>query len=145
MDWSGVDYCDVFISCLDSHSDGTHSLMSIHCWDTDAVTFLQTWWRNKLILISDDLRESTFSCWHHSETEVRMNIDTNPLVAVDRHAVRDVELSESLSFLSVHPQHLQIWHTNQCVTFTHLCMNIFTYKPWFCIKMYSIFKKCKSN
>ncbi len=21
MDWSGVDYCDVFISCLDSHSD----------------------------------------------------------------------------------------------------------------------------
>ncbi len=22
MDWSGVDYCDVFISCLDSHSDG---------------------------------------------------------------------------------------------------------------------------
>ncbi len=21
-----VDYCDVFISCLDSHSDGTHSL-----------------------------------------------------------------------------------------------------------------------
>ncbi len=30
MDWSGVDYCDVFISCLDSHSDGTHSLQSIH-------------------------------------------------------------------------------------------------------------------
>ncbi len=26
-----VDYCDVFISCLDSHSDGTHSLQSIHC------------------------------------------------------------------------------------------------------------------
>ncbi len=38
MDWSGVYYCDVFISCLDSHSDGTHSLQSIHCWDTDAVT-----------------------------------------------------------------------------------------------------------
>ncbi len=37
MDWSGVDYCDVFISCLDSHSDGTHSLQSIHCWDTDAM------------------------------------------------------------------------------------------------------------
>ncbi len=28
MDWSGVDYCDCFISCLDSHSDGTHSLQS---------------------------------------------------------------------------------------------------------------------
>ncbi len=25
-----VDYCDVFISCLDSHSDGTHSLQRIH-------------------------------------------------------------------------------------------------------------------
>ncbi len=32
MDWSGVDYCDVFISCLDSHSDGTHSLQRIHWW-----------------------------------------------------------------------------------------------------------------
>ncbi len=25
-----VHYCDVFISCLDSHSDGTHSLQRIH-------------------------------------------------------------------------------------------------------------------
>ncbi len=32
------------------YSDGTHSLQSIHCSDT----FLQTWWRNKLIHISDD-------------------------------------------------------------------------------------------
>ncbi len=40
LEWCGllVDYCDVFISCLDSHSDGTHSLQSIHCWDSDAVT-----------------------------------------------------------------------------------------------------------
>ncbi len=39
LEWCGilVDYCDVFISCLDSHSDGTHSLQSIHCWDTDAM------------------------------------------------------------------------------------------------------------
>ncbi len=35
--WSCVDYCDVFISCLDSHSDGTHSLQSIHCWASDAM------------------------------------------------------------------------------------------------------------
>ncbi len=38
MDWSGVDYLwiiGMFLS--DSHSDGTHSLQSIHCWDTDAV------------------------------------------------------------------------------------------------------------
>ncbi len=36
IDWSGVDYY-VFISSLDSHSDGTHSLQSIHCWDSEQV------------------------------------------------------------------------------------------------------------
>ncbi len=35
--WTGVHYCDVFISCLDSHSDGTHSLQRIHCWASDAM------------------------------------------------------------------------------------------------------------
>ncbi len=30
-----VDYCDVFFSCLDSHSDGTHSLHRIHWWASD--------------------------------------------------------------------------------------------------------------
>ncbi len=31
LEWCGllVDYCDVFISCLDSHSDGTHSLQTV--------------------------------------------------------------------------------------------------------------------
>ncbi len=28
-----VDNCDISISCFDSHSDGTHSLQSIH-WET---------------------------------------------------------------------------------------------------------------
>ncbi len=42
--WTGVVWIIVmFLS--DSHSDGTHSLQSIHCWDT----LLQIWWRNKLI------------------------------------------------------------------------------------------------
>ncbi len=37
LEWCGllVDYCDVFISCLDSHSDGTHSLQSIHWWTSE--------------------------------------------------------------------------------------------------------------
>ncbi len=35
IDWSDVDFCDVFISCLDSHSDGTHSLQRIHWWATN--------------------------------------------------------------------------------------------------------------
>ncbi len=31
-----VDFCDVFISCLDSHSDGTHS-QSIDWWSSDVM------------------------------------------------------------------------------------------------------------
>ncbi len=51
--WTGVVWitCGLlwcfFISCLDSHSDGTHSL--------------QIWWRNKLIYILDGLRVSKCS------------------------------------------------------------------------------------
>ncbi len=38
--WTGVVW--IIVMCLsDSHSDGTHSPQSIHCWDTDA--FLQIW------------------------------------------------------------------------------------------------------
>ncbi len=33
LEWCGLLWCFL----LDSHSDGTHSLQSIHCWDTDAV------------------------------------------------------------------------------------------------------------
>ncbi len=32
-----VDYSDVFISCLDSCSDGTHSLQMIHWWASDVM------------------------------------------------------------------------------------------------------------
>ncbi len=39
MNWSGVDYCDVFISCLDSHSNGTHSLQRFVMWSN--AIFLQ--------------------------------------------------------------------------------------------------------
>ncbi len=61
--WTGVVWIIVmFLS--DSHSDGTHSLQSIHCWDTDA--FLQTWWRNKLILILDGPRVSKCSANIHT-------------------------------------------------------------------------------
>ncbi len=39
LEWCGllVYYCDVFISCLDSHSDGTHSLQKIHCRASDVM------------------------------------------------------------------------------------------------------------
>ncbi len=37
--WTGVVWitCDVFISCVDSHSDGTHSLQRIHWWASDVM------------------------------------------------------------------------------------------------------------
>ncbi len=34
-----VDYSDVFIRCLDSHSDGTHSLQRIHWWANYMIHF----------------------------------------------------------------------------------------------------------
>ncbi len=39
LEWHGllVDFCYVFISCLDSHTDGTHSLQKIHCWASDEM------------------------------------------------------------------------------------------------------------
>ncbi len=37
MDRSLVDYCGVFISCLDCHIDGTHSLKRIHLWASDVM------------------------------------------------------------------------------------------------------------
>ncbi len=39
QEWCGllVDYCDVFIRCLDSHSDGTHSLQRIHWIANDVM------------------------------------------------------------------------------------------------------------
>ncbi len=54
-----VDYCDVFIICLDSHSDGTHSLLTIHWWASNDISLNLFWWRNKLIYILDALRVST--------------------------------------------------------------------------------------
>ncbi len=57
--WSGVMWIIVmFLS--DSHSDGTHSLQSIHCWDTDAVLHFSK---------SDEESNSSTSCmtwgWEH--------------------------------------------------------------------------------
>ncbi len=39
LKWCGllVDYCYVFIRCLDSHSDGTHSQQRIHWWASDVM------------------------------------------------------------------------------------------------------------
>ncbi len=35
--WLLVGYCDVFTNCLDSHSDGTHSLQRIQWWASEVM------------------------------------------------------------------------------------------------------------
>ncbi len=37
IDVTNYYYYVVFISCLDSHSDGTHSLQRIHCWASEGM------------------------------------------------------------------------------------------------------------
>ncbi len=67
--WTGVVWitcglCDVFISCLDSHSDGTHSLQRIHWRANDVMLHFSKSVqikKQKLIYILDGLRGSTFS------------------------------------------------------------------------------------
>ncbi len=67
IDWSGVDYCDVFISCLNSHSDGTHSLQRIHWWASDVMLNFSksVVMKKQTHLILDGLRVSTFSALCH--------------------------------------------------------------------------------
>ncbi len=58
-----MDYCNVFISCLDSHSDGTHSLQSIHWWASDVMLIFSksVLMKKKLIYILHGLRVSICS------------------------------------------------------------------------------------
>ncbi len=62
-----VDYCDVCISCLDYHSDGTHSLQRIHWWASDVMLNFSksVLMKNKFIYILHGLRVSTFSANFH--------------------------------------------------------------------------------
>ncbi len=57
----------MFISCLDSYSDGTHSLQMIHWWASDAMVNFSNLvqWRNNLIYILHCLRVSTCSANSH--------------------------------------------------------------------------------
>ncbi len=59
------DYCDVLISCLDSHSDGTHSLRRIHWWASDVMLhFSKSVLMKKqthLLILKDSIFFSKFS------------------------------------------------------------------------------------
>ncbi len=58
--------CDVFISCLNSHSDGTHTLQRIHWLANDVMpNFSKSVLNKKLIFILGGLRVNTFSANLH--------------------------------------------------------------------------------
>ncbi len=63
MDWSGVDYCDVFIRLSFWRHPFTvvHPLLRHWCRDT----FLQTWWRNKQLYILKGLSVKIFLAHYH--------------------------------------------------------------------------------
>ncbi len=64
MDWSHVDYCDVFISCLDSHSDGTHSLQrsqQVSKWYNFSKSVATIKQQTHLLYILDVLRVTKLS------------------------------------------------------------------------------------
>ncbi len=63
MDWSGVDYCDVFIRLSFWRHPFTAEDLLLRHWCN--ATFLQIWWRNKLIYILDGLRLRTVSVKFH--------------------------------------------------------------------------------
>ncbi len=104
MDWSGVDYCDVFISCLDSHSDGTHSLQRIHCWASDVML--------------------------HFSKSVLMNKQTRLLYVFDG-LLRTTKLTANIYFWwtipisqkrkSHHCKHLNRWRRNVCALLFLMC------------------------
>ncbi len=73
MDWSGVD-CDVFISCLDSHSDGTHSLQKIHWWASDVMLHFSRSNEETNTYILNGLIESTFSAKNKQTKKNNYNI-----------------------------------------------------------------------
>ncbi len=58
-----MNYCNVFISCLNSHSDGTHSLQRIRDVQQNFSKSLHI--KKTLIYILDGLRVSTFSAKVH--------------------------------------------------------------------------------
>ncbi len=85
MDWRRVDYLRIIvifkkkiISCLDSHSDGTHSLQRIHWWASDVkLGFSKSVSMRKpphLPYILDDLRVSTFSANFHFWVNYSFNL-----------------------------------------------------------------------
>ncbi len=65
----------------DSHSDGTHSLQSIHCWDTDAETHFSK---------SDEETNSSTSrmAWKWARSHFWQNFSFNAVYTRNNYYVR---------------------------------------------------------
>ncbi len=86
--WIGFT-CDVFISCLGSHSDGTHSLQRIHWWASDAMLNFSksVQMKEQLTYIFDGLVVSTFSAnsiffWVNDSFKLHLNPQSNPFLFI---------------------------------------------------------------
>ncbi len=121
MDWSGLGHCDVFISCLDSHSDGTHSLQSIHWWANDAMLHFsqnQFPWRNNPI----SLVYLVNYCFK-TILQFKVNMTSNPALKLGILGYKWLAyfafLSYAFSFICIYK--LKINKLNQLVPLTVHC------------------------
>ncbi len=109
-----VDYCDVFISCLDSHSDGTHSLQRIHWWASDAMLHFSKW-RNKVIYILNvPSKLSKFSFWVNYSFKRKSDFSVMP----SSHCT-----IFKLVGLPLFSHCMTIWGRSQSLLFSHCTMD----------------------
>ncbi len=66
--WNTYDYCNVFISCLDAHSDGTHLLQRIH-WLASYVFSTK-----KVLFLKHSSRNSCFGRIENEENLYRLHV-----------------------------------------------------------------------
>ncbi len=94
----GSKWFNVFISCLDSHSDGTHSLQRIHWWGSDAMLLL-VWLRNTFL-------------WHVLLWLVLFRWNTKHIVFLSEQSVLEMKCRYFCSNASYeHSIHISLfWH-----------------------------------
>ncbi len=115
--------CDVFISCLDSHSDGTHSLQSIHCWESDG----------KLHFSKSDEETNSPTGWPEGE-DISIFGWTSPLICIIS-AFRHPALKKSISEINIKIEYQYTKHNEDKWDF-HSILNIM---------LHNIHLKCTPN
>ncbi len=98
-----------FISCLDSHSDGTHSLQSIHWWESDVMLhfsksspmnkqthLLFAWPKNIVIYLTSIMRATKLL----PSTIMHMKTSRQPLTGYYQTSSIVLDLSSALALMS---------------------------------------------